>query len=69
MQLLNFAGVIKRWPLLDSLLERFLLEHLKEKKRQHLLFLSERVDKRMQRKTDRPDSKPLDFRNELGSLN
>lgn len=57
IQLLTFAGVLRRWPLLDYMLERYLPEHLKEKKRQHMLFSSERVDKRMQKETDHPDSK------------
>ncbi|KAJ4347282.1 uncharacterized protein N0V89_011222 [Didymosphaeria variabile] len=55
IQLLTVAGVIKRWPLLDGLLHRYLPKHLKEGRRQHMLFSSERVDKRMQRVTDRPD--------------
>jgi cytochrome P450 len=57
MKLLTVAGVVKRWPLLDGLLQRYMPKHLKEKRRQHLLFSSERVDKRMQKKTDHPDSK------------
>jgi cytochrome P450 len=57
MRLLTVVGVVKRWPLLDSLLQRYLPKHLKEKRRQHLLYTSERVDKRMQKKTDHPDSK------------
>ncbi|KAL1595171.1 hypothetical protein SLS60_009859 [Paraconiothyrium brasiliense] len=39
----------------NDLLQRFLPKHLKEGRRQHMLFSSERVDKRMARVTDRPD--------------
>ncbi|OAG11400.1 cytochrome P450 [Paraphaeosphaeria sporulosa] len=55
VRLMTMVGVVKRWPLLDGLLQRYLPRGLKEKRRQHLLFSSERVDKRMQKQTDRPD--------------
>ncbi|KAJ4303387.1 hypothetical protein N0V90_002280 [Kalmusia sp. IMI 367209] len=55
IKMVTFTGVIRRWPILDSLLQRSLPEKIKEQRRQHMLFSSERVDKRLQRKTERPD--------------
>ncbi|KAF2445636.1 cytochrome P450 [Karstenula rhodostoma CBS 690.94] len=55
IKFLSVTGVVRRWPLLDNLLQRYLPKRLKEKRREHLQFSSARVDKRMQKKTDRPD--------------
>lgn len=59
IKLITVAGVLRTWPVLDALLQRYLPKDLKEKRRKHMAFSSERVDKRMQRQTDRPDSKLL----------
>lgn len=63
---LTLIGVVKRWPMLDGILQKFIPKELKEQKKQHIRFSAERVDKRMQRKTDRPDSKFLIFSQEQG---
>ncbi|KAL5402539.1 hypothetical protein PMIN03_010580 [Paraphaeosphaeria minitans] len=55
VRLMTITGVVKRWPLIDDMLQRCLPKGLKENRRQHMLFSSERVDKRMQKQTDRPD--------------
>lgn len=55
VRLLSATGIVLKWPLLDGFLQWCLPKGLKEKRRQHMLFSSERVDRRMQKQTDRPD--------------
>jgi cytochrome P450 len=52
---LVFQQVARSIPGLEAVLQTFLPKSVQEKKERHLKFATERVDKRLQMKTDRPD--------------
>lgn len=55
VKMVTFTAIIRRWPLIESILLRNLPAKIQAQRRQHILFSSERVDKRLQTETERPD--------------
>lgn len=55
LKLVMISSVIRRWHLLDALMQRMIPKKTKEQRKLHMNHSTDRVDKRLARKTDRPD--------------
>ena len=55
VNILSLTRVCRSWPGVTRLLNALLPAETKKRRAMHMKFSSERVDKRMARKTDRPD--------------
>lgn len=55
IKMIMFMNIVRRWQLLDSLLQRFIPAKLKQQRKVHMEHSIDRVDKRLARTTDRPD--------------
>lgn len=55
LKILSISRICRAWPGLTRLLQAMLPADAKKKRKMHVEFSKERVDKRMAQKTDRPD--------------
>lgn len=55
VKIVSISKVCREWPGLSQLLQLMIPKDMKEKRKQHIAFSASSIDKRMARKTDRPD--------------
>lgn len=55
VRIISISKVARGWPGLTELLQSMVPKDIKEKRKQHLAFSADMIDKRMARKTERPD--------------
>lgn len=55
VKIISISKVCREWPGLSQLLQLMVPKEMKEKRKQHIEFSALSIDKRMARKTDRPD--------------
>jgi cytochrome P450 len=55
MKIISISRVCREWPGLTRLLQHLVPEDIRQKRKMHLAFTTERIENRMARKTERPD--------------
>lgn len=55
LKMVMLTSLLRQWPLLNKTMQRLVPEDVKEKRKLHMAHSSDRIEKRLARKTDRPD--------------